>query len=65
MGPLPQRRADIKPQELGPAALRQINILDVIRELGKTLQFRHRLVGTGITEWLSRDATGQMVDETL
>jgi len=65
VGPLPQRRADIKPQELGPAALRQINILDVIRELGKTLQFRHRLVGTGITEWLSRDATGQMVDETL
>ena len=61
----PPRRSDIRPQDLGPDALRQINILDVVREPGKPLQFRHRLVGTGITEWLSRDATGQMVDETL
>ena len=60
----PPRRSDIKPQDLGPA-LRHVNLLDVIREPGKTLQFRHRLVGTGITEWLSRDATGKMVDETL
>ena len=62
-GTLP-RRADIKPQELGPA-LRQVNLIDVVREAGKPLQFRHRLVGTGITEWLSRDATGQMLDESL
>ena len=58
------RRADIKPAELG-GAIRHINLLDVIREPGKTLQFRHRLVGTGIIEWLSLDATGRMVDETL
>lgn len=64
-GATPPRRADIKPQELGGDALRQLNILDVVREAGKPLQFRHRLVGTGITEWLSRDATGQMVDENL
>jgi hypothetical protein len=61
----PPRRADIKPQELGPDVLRQLNILDVVREPGTPLQFRHRLVGTGITQWLSRDATGLMVDETL
>jgi len=58
------RRADIKPGELG-AALRYINLLDVIREPGMPLKFRHRLVGTGIIEWLSLDATGRMVDETL
>ncbi len=58
------RRADIKPAELG-GAIRYINLLDVIREPGKPLQFRHRLVGTGIIEWLSLDATGRMVDETL
>jgi hypothetical protein len=58
------RRADIKAGELGPA-IRQLNILDVVREAGKPLQFRHRLVGTGILEWLNMDATGRMVDETL
>lgn len=60
----PPRRADIKPGELG-AAVRHLNILDVVREPGKPLQFRHRLVGTGILDWLSHDATGRMVDETL
>ncbi len=58
------RRVDIKPNELG-AALRHINLIDVVREPGKPLQFRHRLVGTGIIEWLSLDATGRMVDEAL
>ena len=60
----PPRRAEIKPGEMG-AALRHINLLDVIREPGKPLQFRHRLVGTGIIEWLSLDATGRMLDEAL
>jgi hypothetical protein len=64
-GGKPPRRADIKAQELPPGALPQINILEVVREPEKPLQFRHRLVGTGITAWLSRDATGLMVDEAL
>jgi hypothetical protein len=58
------RRADIRPAELG-AAVRHINLIDVIREPGKALQYRHRLVGTHNIEWLGRDATGRMVDESL
>jgi hypothetical protein len=58
------RRADIKPGELGPP-IRNLNIIEVLRQPGGTLAFRHRLVGTGIIEWLSHDATGQMVDEAL
>jgi hypothetical protein len=60
----PPRRADIRPAELG-AAVRHINLLDVIREPGKPLQYRHRLIGTHNIEWLGRDVTGQMVDENL
>lgn len=60
----PPRRADIRPAELG-AAVRHINLLDVIREPGKPLQYRHRLVGTHNIEWVGRDATGRMVDEDL
>lgn len=62
-GALP-RRADIKPGELG-AVIRHINLVDVIREPGKPLQFRHRLMGTGISEWLGQDLTGKLVDETI
>ena len=60
-GKLP-RRADIKPGELG-AVIRHINLIDVVREPGKPLQFRHRLMGTAIIEWLGVDFTGRMVDE--
>lgn len=62
-GRLP-RRADIKPGELG-APIRHLNLLDVIREPGHPLKFRHRLVGTGIIDWLGADFTGKMVDENL
>jgi hypothetical protein len=62
-GGLP-RRADIRPAELG-AAVRHINLIDVVREPGKTPQYRHRLVGTHNIEWLGRDVTGRMVDESL
>ena len=62
-GALP-RRADIKPGELG-AVIRHINLIDVIREPGKALQFRHRLMGTGIIDWLGQDLTGRLVDETI
>jgi hypothetical protein len=60
-GALP-RRADIRPGELG-AVIRHINLIDVIREPGRPLQFRHRLMGTGITDWLGQDLTGKLVDE--
>lgn len=60
-GHLP-RRADIKPAELG-AVIRHVNLIDVIRVAGQPLQFRHRLVGTAIIEWLGADFTGKMVDE--
>ena len=63
-GQHPPLRADIKPSELG-AALRHLNIIDVVREPGKPLQFRHRLIGTHNIEWLGRDSTGQMLDENL
>ncbi len=59
-GRLP-RRADIKPAELG-GDVRHVNLIDVLRE---PLRFRHRLVGSAIIEWLGRDITGHMVDETL
>ena len=62
-GGLP-RRADIRPAELG-ASVRHINLIDVVREPGKTPQYRHRLVGTHNIEWLGRDVTGRMVDESL
>jgi hypothetical protein len=62
-GALP-RRADIKPGELG-APIRHLNLIDVIREPGQALKFRHRLMGTGIIEWLGMDFTGKMVDEHL
>jgi len=59
------RRADLRPAELGPALLRHINIVEVVRAEGQPLQFRHRLIGTYNIEWLGRDATGQMLDENL
>jgi hypothetical protein len=62
-GELP-RRADIRPAELG-ALVRHLNLIDVIREPGKALQYRHRLVGTHNIEWLGRDVTGRMMDESL
>jgi hypothetical protein len=37
----------------------------VIREPDKPLQYRHRLIGTHNIEWLGRDATGRIVDESL
>ncbi len=58
------RRADIKAGELG-GAIRHLNIIDVVREAGTPMQFRHRLIGTGILEWLNMDATGRMLDESL
>jgi hypothetical protein len=58
------RRADIKASELGPP-IRNLNIIEVLRPPGGALAFRHRLVGTGIIEWLSHDATGKMVDDAL
>jgi hypothetical protein len=60
----PPRRADITAAELGPP-IRNLNLIDVLRQPGKPLCFRHRLVGTGITDWLSHDPTGRMVDEAL
>lgn len=62
-GKLPGR-ADIKPDEIG-SALRHVNLVDVVREPGKPLQFRHRLIGSHNIEWLGRDYTGQMLDEKL
>jgi hypothetical protein len=62
-GQLP-RRADIRPAELG-AVVRHINLVDVIREPGRPLQFRHRLMGTGVSEWLGQDLTGRLVDESV
>jgi hypothetical protein len=62
---LPPRRADITPAELGPAQLRHLNIVEVVREPGMPLAFRHRLVGTYNIEWLGRDSTGKMLDEKL
>ena len=50
---------------MGAALLRHVNMVDVIREAGKPLQFRHRLIGTYNIEWLGRDSTGQMLDESL
>ncbi len=61
----PPRRADLTPAALGPALLRHLNIVEVLRAPGQTLQFRHRLVGTYNIEWLGRDATGMMLDENL
>lgn len=58
------RRADIKPGELGPP-IRNLNIVEVLRRPGGGLAFRHRLVGTGIIEWVSHDATGRMIDAAL
>lgn len=60
----PPRRADIKPGELG-AAIRHLNLIEVLREEGKPLAFRHRLVGTYHSDWLGRDVTGRILDETL
>jgi hypothetical protein len=62
-GQLP-RRADIRPAELG-AVVRNINLIDVIREPGKPLQFRHRLMGTATADWLGQDLTGRLMDETV
>ena len=57
-------RADIRPGEIG-GAVRHVNLVDVVREPGKPLQFRHRLVGSHNIEWLGRDSTGRMLDESL
>ena len=59
-GRLP-RRADIKPGELG-SDVRHVNLIDVLHA---PLRFRHRLVGSAIIEWVGRDATGRMIDESL
>ncbi len=60
----PPRRADLRPADLG-AAVRHLNLIEVVREPGQKLQFRHRLIGTHNIEWLGRDSTGQMLDEKL
>jgi hypothetical protein len=57
-GRLPGRR-DLDPVEI-PRLLSHLYLIDVERE---PLRFRHRLVGTQITEWAGRDATGDYVDE--
>ncbi len=61
----PPRRADLRPAEMGAALLRHVNMVDVLREPEKPLQFRHRLIGTYNIEWLGRDSTGRMIDENL
>lgn len=60
----PPGRADIKPGEIR-GAVRHVNLVDVVREPGKPLQFRHRLIGSHNIEWLGRDSTGLMLDEKL
>jgi hypothetical protein len=44
--------------------VRHVNLVDVVREPGKKLQF-HLLVGSHNIEWLGRDSTGRMLDESL
>jgi hypothetical protein len=60
----PPRRTDIRPADLG-AAVRHVNLVEVVRAPGRPLQFRHRLIGTHNIEWLGRDMTGRMLDESL
>ena len=45
-----------------PKLLKQILLIDVLHD---PLSFRHRLVGTGITETVGRDSTGHSVDHKL
>ena len=57
-GRLPGRH-DLDPVEI-PDLLSHLYLIDVERA---PLRFRHRLIGTQITEWAGRDATGTYVDE--
>jgi len=60
VGGLPGRQ-DIDPVDI-PAVLPWINLIEVHRFPGGP-RFRHRLVGTGIVEFRSRDGTGRWFDE--
>lgn len=54
-------RADIHPGDFRQL-VRLLNLVDV---LYRPLRFRHRLVGSESIEWLGRDPTGRILDETL
>lgn len=51
-------RQDIDPLEMPRTLLPWINLIEVHRADGG-LQYRHRLVGTGIVDMRNRDGTGQ------
>lgn len=53
------RRAELDPLSLGPRLLPHLLLADVRWADGQQPRFRHRLVGTHITESLRRDYTGQ------
>ena len=55
---MPARR-DFDPSEMVPI-LPDIFLIDVVEA---PALFRVRLVGTGLVNWLGRDATGKMIDE--
>jgi len=56
------RRADIDPPLDIPDLLPILTLIEVLRD---PLQFRLRLVGTGVVQALGRDGTGRFVDESL
>ena len=57
---LPSRR-DLDPAALG-ALLPWVFLVDVTHE---PLTLRYRLIGTGVTEFLKRDFTGKIIDESV
>lgn len=59
-GRLPARR-DIDPSDI-PHFLAHIFLVEVHRAEDR-FRFRFRLVGTGVVEWIGRDATGRFMDD--
>jgi len=58
--PFPSRN-DMDPLDI-PAILSSIALTDVFHS---PLRFKYRLIGTGITDFAGRDATGKWLDEEL
>lgn len=52
------RRSDLDPLALGPRVLPHLLLADVRWQTDRVPRFRHRLVGTHITESLRRDYSG-------